>query len=80
MRSCDQIVIWIAESETLEMLLSQDDLKLADVGTRMQLFNFLRLLFSLQDSSIMLQTVFYDFKTIYGCGNLGGAFVYQKLV
>ena len=32
MRSCDQIVIWIAESrKTLEMLLSQDDLKLADV-------------------------------------------------
>ena len=31
MRSCDQIVIWVAESETLEMLRSQDDLRLADV-------------------------------------------------
>ena len=49
-------------------------------GTRMQPFNIPERLFGLQDSSILLQTVFYDFKTIYGCGNLGGAFFYQKLV
>ena len=30
-RSCDQIDIWIAESKALELLQSQDGLKLADV-------------------------------------------------
>ena len=35
-------------------------------GTRMQLFNFYQCLFSLQDSSLVLQTVFYDLRTIYG--------------